>query len=120
MQNLITKLENILERSPNTIRAEVAEEALNHGSTNDEIKNFFNDLERSGCVSGMISSLVYYQDTEEFFDQYIDEIDNLVTQFKEMTGMELQLKNIKSFKNDISWFAFEMTARQLFEEIVSF
>ena len=60
--NSITeKLQEIVKNSPNTIKACVAQEALEHSY--DDIKNFFSDLQQHGCISGMICSLIYYVDT---------------------------------------------------------
>lgn len=51
----------------------VAREALEY----DNPENFFNDLSRYGCISGMIGGLCRYTDTHAFFDQHYDEIHDL-------------------------------------------
>mgnify|MGYP005993013917 CR=1 FL=1 len=66
--NSITeKLKEIIKNNPNTIKSCVAQEALEHSY--DDIKNFFSDLQQHGCVSGMISSLIYYVDTHKFYEK---------------------------------------------------
>ena len=47
---LKSKLQEILENNPNTLKAEVIEEALYY-DTDEEIKTFFSDLLTHGCVS---------------------------------------------------------------------
>ena len=65
------QLQNIIDQEPDTIRARVAEEALDV-SEHYEIKSWFNDLLSHGCISGMIGSLIYYCDTHKFFDDHYD------------------------------------------------
>ena len=44
-------LKQILKDHPQSIKAEVAEEALEH----DDPKTFFQDLLQHGCISGMLA-----------------------------------------------------------------
>lgn len=103
------KLEDVIENEPNTIKACVAQEALDYGS--DEIETFFSDLLQHGCVSGMISSLIYYTDTHKFFDTHYNEIEELRYEFEEILGSPLNSNG--DLKNWYAWFAFEETARKL-------
>ena len=49
-------LKQICKNNPGSIQAEVAQEALDY----DDPQSFFNDLLQHGCISGMVSSLIYY------------------------------------------------------------
>lgn len=100
-------LRNIIKQEPASINAFVAQEALDHHN----IKDFFNDLGSYGCVTGMISSLIYYRQTHAFFDTYYEQIEELRLQFEEATGSQIQLGS--DLKNTLAWFAFEETAHQL-------
>ena len=113
-QNLMKeKLEAIIHEEPQSIKANVAQEALEYSY--DNIQDFFSDLLQHGCVSGMISSLIYYKDTEEFFDNHYEEIIDLKTEFEESTGEPLKIPH--QIKNHLSWFAFELVGRQLANEL---
>lgn len=127
--NYKNKLEKILKDNPDTLKAEVIEEALDSGNNDSEIKTFFEDLLSHGCVSGMIGKLIYYKDTVEFYDKYEDEIENLLEEMRGDYGYKNRFEMIGSLngaenvgntmqeKNLLSWFAFEETARQLANEI---
>lgn len=106
-------LEDIMASEPNSIRAFVAKEALEYGS--DDIRTFFSYLLIHGCVSGMISSLIYFSKTHAFFDTYYDEIEDLRVEYEEMTGEPLRIES--DLKNTLAWFAFEETARKMSEEL---
>lgn len=106
-------LHRIMEYEPNTIRACVAREALDFN--NDNPAQMFADLQNSGCVSGMIGSLIYYRDTHAFFDTFYDEIEELREQYEDELGEPLRIKG--DLKNWLAWFAFEETAYRMANEL---
>ena len=106
------QLQEIADNS-NTIKALFAQEALDY--TSENFISFFQDLAQHGCISGMISSLVYYTDTEAFFDTHYEEIIKLKTNFEEETGQFLKIPH--QVKNYLAWFAFEQVAYQLTIEL---
>ena len=105
------QLEHITRTYPNSLRAEVAIEALDYG---DDIENFFTDLLIHGCQSGMVSKLVYYSDTHKFYDSHYDEIETLREELEDSLGEPLHPKG--DLKNWFAWMAFEETARTIAEE----
>ncbi len=108
------KLEDIIENEPNTIKACVAQEALDYDC--EDVETFFSDLLQYGCVSGMISSLIYYVDTHKFFDDHYDEIEELRYEFEDMLGEPVKPNG--DLKNWFAWFAFEETARKLADDLM--
>ena len=103
-KKLTEKLEEILREQPRTLKAEVAQEAIDQ----EDIPCFFRDLAQGGCASGMVGKLVYYTDTAKFYDRHYDEIEGLREDYEEETGKPLQPKG--DLKNWFAWFAFEQTA----------
>jgi len=110
-KEITDQLHNIIESYPNTIKAMVAQEALDY----DDISAFFNDLLQHGCQSGMITSLIYYDQTHEFFDNHYDEIEDLREEYCEQTGEHPQPQG--DLKNWYAWFAFEETAYRMAMEL---
>ncbi|MDG1315024.1 MAG: hypothetical protein P8P29_05825 [Flavobacteriaceae bacterium] len=107
------KLEIIIQNEPHTIKARVAKEAL--GYTSESIVNFFDDLFRYGCISGMVTSLVYYIDTHKFYDLHYNQIEGIREIYEEFTDYPLVIQG--DLKNFLAWFAFEQTAYQLANEL---
>lgn len=108
---LKNKLQVIIENTyGDTLETEVATEALEY----DDITGFFKGLAEHGCVSGWISSLVWYSDTRKFYDKHYDQIEILRSEYDEM-GCPLKVGY--DLKNDYSWFAFEVTAGRIAEEL---
>lgn len=110
-KKLKKQLQKILADNPNTIKACVIEEAFDFHS----IKDFFNDLLTHGCVSGMIGRLVFYNQTERFFDEHYHEIMELKEDFEESTGQPMKIPY--HLKNHLAWFGFEQTACELANKI---
>jgi len=89
------------------------------------IKMWLKDLNENGCVSGMISELVYYSDTLAFYDKHKDEINEILKVHMEDSGLSigemfgdkwddtdpLALDTLN--QNLLAWFGFEETAHNL-------
>ena len=104
-------LRNIRDNNSGTIKGYVAQEALEY----DDPCAFFSDLLQHGCISGMVSSLIYYNDTHAFFDKYYREINLLCCEYEENISEPLQIKG--DLKNFLACFAFEETAHYLAHEL---
>jgi hypothetical protein len=109
-----TKLEKAVQRIINA-------HAPNYG---DGVWGFQRDLEQGGCVSGLVSELIYYADTLPFYRKHKKEIDELVYCLCEETGQHpadlfTGWEKSDSFavethnQNLLAWVGFEETAREL-------
>jgi hypothetical protein len=81
----------------------------------DEMLPFFNDLFNHGCISGIVSELIYYYQTHEFFDRFYDEIEELRLEYQESNGVPMTVES--DYKNFMAWYAFEETAWRIFQEL---
>jgi hypothetical protein len=101
----------------------------------DDKTDIFMDVLEHGCQSGVVTSLIYYDDTTKFYDNYKAEINALLYDLMAETGiynpselfgdkwdredpLALDVLN----KNLLAWFAFEETLRQIasnFDGLVS-
>lgn len=109
---LKTKLKNL---KPNKLKNYVIDYILENYETDDEIENFFSDLLSHGCQSGMISTLIYYNDTKKFYIEYIDEIQELIERLEDELGESIKADGNRL--NFYSWLAFEETARNIAQEL---
>ena len=98
-------------------------------SNTDELIRELEDLQRYGCVSGMIADLIYYDDTNKFYDNYKDDINELLSDLLDGLGLSIQEFFGKNFDNDdplilnfsnknlLAWFGFEESSYRIYEEI---
>lgn len=89
----------------------------------------FEELQRNGCVTGMIKTLIYYDETNEFYDEYQNEINELLSNFMNNTGLSMNELFGDKFdetdplilnyinKNLLAWFGFEQTAYLIYQKI---
>lgn len=80
-----------------------------------EIEGALQDLLNHGCVSGMVGSLIYYNDTIPFAKKHIEEIMLLLEETEEETGERLKMTT--PYLNWLAWFGFEETARKIADEL---
>lgn len=112
---LSTKLQNIIKDTDNELKKFVCEDILDSYTTDEEIKTFFNDLSQHGCVSGMVSALIYYTDTHEFYNNFASEIDELKEEMENSLGESLKITG--DTRNWLAWFGYEEMARIISDEI---
>ena len=76
---------------------------------NEEIKTYINDVLTYGCQSGMVTSLITYNDTKNFTKNYLNEcleiLDNVI--------QEIGKPSFTIDSNSIAWLSYEKTLRDL-------
>jgi hypothetical protein len=124
------KLEQIKKDNPTTIKEFVIDEILAKmddydGTDRANIKSWALDLQTGGCASGFVSSLIYYKETGEFYDEHEEEIWERLGDAADLTGDKNIFEFIArlngsenvatdyGFKNLLAWFSFENTAFDL-------
>lgn len=101
------------------------QETINDGADGQSVKGYIEDILKRGLSSGIVGSLIYYNDTVSWYDRFEDEIwDLLDEQYQEMGSKSILefigslngAKDVGSndqFKNLLAWYAFEETTRKL-------
>lgn len=92
----------------------------------DDKKHIFTDVLYLGCQSGVVGFLIWYNDTTRFYKQYKSEIDAMLYEVMESTGLyspiklfgdkwdkEDPLANDDYNQNLLAWFGFEETLRNI-------
>ena len=83
------------------------------------------DIAKHGCAGG-VPGLIYYSETASFYDEHEDEIWTILSDEADAAGIAngLMLHNIckeptsmRVLKNDLVWFAVEVAAQHLEEEL---
>lgn len=104
------------------------DESSNYTSV-DELLKSMEDLQEHGCISGMINELMYYDDTSKFFDEYKDEINEIVSDLTQNLDFSLEGLFGSNFdkndpliidyynKNLLAWFSFEEVSNKIYEEV---
>ena len=120
----IQELDNY--KSPTDLEKEVIEIIQDEAGDYENLETYMIDLEKAGCVSGMVGALIYYPDTQRFASSHAKEINELLHHmlsdfgldtpfelFGEKWDQEDNLCLSATNQNLIAWFAFEETARNI-------
>ena len=105
---------------------EILEDSKDYeGTIKERIIKRCNEIVEHGCVSGTVSSLIYYTDTISFYNNYYEEITEIVEELEE-SGMDILecclknnltttqiIMNDEQAKNQISWLVYEEIAYEL-------
>lgn len=100
------KIQEIIENTKSELKKYVAEDILD-SVEEEEIAIRINEILENGCISGIVTSLMYYTDTEEFYDEFEDEIDRIVK------DLDYQVKDYKKYKNELAWLAYEVMTDEI-------
>lgn len=101
------------------VEKRVINSLLATGLSTEELKNHIKDIFNYGCVSGIVSDLIYYEDTVKFFNCYRKEIlsmlkdDNkMINYFNGEYWLDHSRYNIYE-KNDLTWFIYESVVTRI-------
>jgi hypothetical protein len=98
---------------------------MEHTSLRDFVEqldqDIINDIHNYGCVNGCVSELIYYSDTNKFYDAYAEEIHTIVDRYIRDTGempkhLIESIGSLVNFKNDMVWFAVELLSEEFVNE----
>ena len=115
MLNLMNSIVNNTEGLKKEV-AEIIVNMLSENADNEEVIGTLEDITTYGCSSGCVPALVYYSDTEAFFDRHSEEIFELIEDMAE-EGI-IDKKQIELSKNNLAWTAFELIAWEIRDEVV--
>lgn len=105
MENTISSLkaylQKMLDEHPNTIEHAVASWLIDY----DDPQAYLEDLLTHGCISGIVTDLVYYADTYQFFDTHYRQILDLYYE------QDMTVPAQTDIKNYLAWWSFETVAR---------
>ena len=88
-----------------SLEGAVAQILLDEGY--DDLCGYTEGLLTHGCVSAWVSALIWFSDTQKFFNDHVLEISELVTEIQEETGESFPIVKSSNIANDLAWLAME-------------
>ena len=96
-------------------------EILESMSVDSNLETVINEVLEHGCVSGIVGSLIYYYQTEAFFNKHKNAINDLAHELSEdLYGNPFEIYhnlNGGCSKNNLAWFGFEEVTRTIASEL---
>lgn len=126
MKLTLSNVKSLKSESDNKLTRRVCNYVIQHWHSYEDKTNIFKDVLYHGCVSGIVSELVWYSQTTAFYKKYNDEINSLLTELMQSIGC-FSLKEIfrdrfdeedplcidTQNQNLLAWFGFEETLRNI-------
>lgn len=126
MKLTLTNIRTIKRNSENPLEKYVCNYVINEWHDYDDKTNIFKDVLYHGCQSGVVGALIWYSQTTAFYKKYRNEINELLKELMDSTGLysmkELFGKNWDDEdplildthnQNLLAWFGFEETLRNV-------
>ncbi len=126
MKLTINNIKRLRRDSENKLFRRVCSWVIEHWSDYSDKNYIFRDVLEHGCVSGIVSELIWYSDTVKFYIRYREEINELLKDLMDGTGI-YSMKDLfgkhwddedpliieNHNRNLLAWFGFEETLRNV-------
>ena len=126
MKLTLTNVKELKRSSDSPLTKRVCNYVISRWSDYTDKKDIFTDVLNHGCQSGIVGELIYYTDTVRFYKQYKEEINCLLYDAMNGTGLyspselfgskwdkEDPLAQDTHNQNLLAWFGFEETLRNI-------
>ena len=126
MKLTLTNIKEIKRNTDSSLVRRVCNYVISRWGDYDDKKNIFTDVLHHGCRSGIVGELIYYSDTMRFYKQHKEEINSLLYDAMNGTGLyspselfgnkwdkEDPLAQYDCNRNLLAWFGFEETLRNI-------
>jgi hypothetical protein len=120
-----TSLKNLLDKSNNTIYSfadefnTIIEYKIDgyDGKTKDKLKSFFDDLQKGGCMSGIIGDFIYHSDCKDFYIKHIEDLEDFKEELEYQLGQPIQNRHKIVHYTFVVWLCFEEYCYDLYNTI---
>jgi hypothetical protein len=83
----------------------------------DSPKNFFEDLQNGGCLSGLISEFIYNSDCKDFYIEHIDDLEWMKEDLEDNLGEPIKNRHKLPHYVFMCHLCFEEYAYKMYDEI---
>ncbi len=126
MKLTLSNVRKIKRESNSPLTRHVCNYVISRWDNYDDKRHIFTDVLHHGCQSGIVGELIYYSDTVNFYKQYRQEINEILYETMNETGLyapselfgdkwdkEDPLAQDTYNQNLLAWFGFEETLRNI-------
>lgn len=77
------------------------------GTKKEQLKSFLEDLQRMGCISGMIGDFIYHADCKNFYIKHLDDLENIREEIEDSLGESVKNRHRLPHYTFMCWLCFE-------------
>ena len=115
---MLNLLNSMVKNSESELKKAVLESLIDKAEeceTDEEIISMINNILTYGCASGIVSDMMFYRDTESFFNTHGEEIFDLLNE--SIAEGLTDANNIEFSKNNLAWWSYEVITSQILYEL---
>lgn len=87
------------------------------GRKKQQLKSYFEDLQKGGCMSGMVSEFIYHSSCKEFYIKYIDDLEEIKLELEDSIGEPIKNRHELPHYTFVCWLGFEEYCYNLYSNI---
>ena len=87
------------------------------GTAKQKLKSFLEDMQRGGCMSGLIGDFIYNSDCKDFYIKHIDDLEEFKNELDEQIGEAIKNRHSLPHYTFIVWLCFEEYCYNLYNNI---
>lgn len=88
-----------------------------NGSKKEQLKSFFEDLQRSGCICGMVGAFIYHADCKSFYIEHLDDLENIKSDLEKTLGLPIPNRLQLHHYTFMCWLCFEEYCFDIYRSI---
>lgn len=77
------------------------------GTKKEKLKAFLEDMQRSGCISGMVSQFIYHADCKRFYIEHLDDLEDIRKEMEDSLGEAVKDRYSLPHYTFMCWLCFE-------------
>jgi len=88
-----------------------------YGKNKEALKSFFEDLQKGGCISGIVGDFIYHADNKKFYIEHIEDLEAFKEDLEESYGEPIANRHKIVHYTFVVWLCFEEYCYQLYNSI---
>ncbi len=86
------------------------------GKKKQQLESFLEDINKSGCISGLISDFVYHADCKNFYIEHLDDLEEIRKELEDSIGDRIANKHDLPHYTFICWLGFEQYCWRIYSD----
>ena len=88
-----------------------------YGKNKQALKSFLEDMQKGGCISGMIGDFIYHASCKAFYIKHIDDLEEYKEEQEDNMGEPIPNRHSLPHYTFVVWLAFEEYCYELYNTI---
>ncbi|MFG4003363.1 DUF7222 domain-containing protein [Flavobacterium aquidurense] len=77
------------------------------GTKKEKLKSYLEDLQKGGCICGMIGEFIYHTDCKKFYIEHLDDLENIRYELEDSLGEPVKNCHRMPHYTFLCWLCFE-------------